>query len=278
MTESVSLKGKVLFITGASRGIGKAIAFRAAHDGAKIIIAAKTVTEHPKLAGTIFSAQKDIEKAGGVALAVQVDVRSEEQLMAAILKGVDAFGSIDILVNNAGAIDLSPVESLTMKKFDLMHQVNIRGAYLCSQLCLPYLEKSSNPHILNLAPPLSLDKKWYSHHLGYSLSKFGMSLCVLGMSEEFREKGIAVNALWPKTTIATAAISHLLGGDEVFKRSRTPQIVADAAYSIVTKPSKTCSGQFFLDEEVLRADGVEDFSQYLVNPQYESELIPDLFL
>lgn len=211
-------------------------------------------------------------------MAVQVDIRYEDQVQNALDLAQKKYGGIDILINNAGAVDLSSVSSSTMKRFDLMHQVNVRGTYLCSKLCLPFLIKSQNPHILNISPPLNLDKKCFSNHLGYTISKYGMSHCVLGMSEEFKEYGIAVNALWPKTTIATAAISNLLGGDEVIQRSRKPRIVADAAYSILTKPSKLCTGNFFLDEEVLRADGVVDFSQYLVNPKYESELIPDLFL
>jgi len=269
-----TLKGKTLFITGASRGIGKAIALRAAADGANVALAAKTSDVHPKLPGTIHSAAREVEEAGGKALPLQIDIRFEEQIAAGAAKAAEAFGGIDILVNNASAISLTGTLQTPMKRFDLMHGVNVRGTFAASQAVLPYLLKGSNPHILNLSPPLSLDPKWFRNHCAYTMAKYGMSLCVLGMAEEFREAGVAVNALWPRTVIATAAISMLGGVEERF--CRKPEIVADAARAILTRDSRSCTGNFFLDEEVLATEGVTDFSRYAVHPG--SPLLPDLFL
>ncbi len=272
-----SLKGKVLFITGASRGIGKAIALRAARDGACIVIAAKTVEPHPKLPGTIYTAAEEIRAAGGEALPIPVDVRFEDQIQQAVAQAVDHFGGIDILVNNASAIYLAGTLETPMKRFDLMHQVNVRATFACSQACLPHLMKAENPHILVLSPPLKLEPRWFAPHLAYTLSKYGMSMCVLGMAEEFREAGVAVNALWPRTTIATAAVRNLLGGEEMVRRSRKPEIVADAAHVILTQPSRRCTGNFFIDEDVLRQVGVADFTRYAVDPSV-GELMSDLFV
>jgi citronellol/citronellal dehydrogenase len=271
-----NLRGKTLFITGASRGIGKAIALRAARDGANIAIAAKTTQPHPKLPGTIFTAAEEIEQAGGKALACAVDIRDELQIAAAVAKTVETFGGIDILVNNASAISLSGTVDTPMKRYDLMHSVNVRGTFACSQACIPHLQKSSNPHILNNSPPLNIEARWFAPHVAYTMSKFGMSLCVLGMAEELRSDGIAVNALWPRTVIATAAVQNLLGGEETIRGSRKPEIVADAAYSILTKPSREFTGNFCIDEEVLRAEGVTDFSKYQAVPG--AELFPDFFI
>ena len=272
----LTLKGKTIFITGASRGIGKAIGLRAARDGANIIIAAKTTEPHPKLPGTIYTAAAEIEAAGGKALACAVDVRFEDQIQAAVAKAVETFGGIDILVNNASAISLTGTLATPMKRFDRMHQVNVRGTFACSQACIPYLLKAENPHILNISPPLNLAPRWFGPHGAYTMAKYGMSLCVLGMAEEFREQGLAVNALWPRTIIATAAIMNLLGGEAVIQVSRKPEIMADAAHAILTRASRSCTGNFFLDEEVLRAAGVTDLSQYEMQPG--AELMPDLFL
>ncbi len=272
----VSLKNKVIFITGSSRGIGKAIAMRAARDGARIVIAAKTTEPHPKLPGTIYTAAEEIRAAGGEALPVVVDIRSEEQVQAAMDEAVKTFGGIDICVNNASAIFLAGTQSTPMKRFDLMHQVNTRGTFLTSKLALPYLLKSDNPHILNLSPPLNLEPKWFGPHCAYTIAKYGMSLCVLGMAEEYKAKGVAVNALWPRTMIDTAAVRNLLGGEASAKQSRKPEIVADAAHWILTQPSRSCTGQFFIDENVLRESGVTDLEQYLVVPN--AQLIDDLFI
>ncbi len=269
-----TLRGKTLFITGASRGIGKAIALRAAADGANVALAAKTSEAHPKLPGTIHSAAREIEDAGGRALPLQIDIRFEEQIAAGAARAAEVFGGIDILVNNASAISLTGTLQTPMKRFDLMFGVNVRGTFAASQAVLPYLLKGSNPHILNLSPPLSLDPKWFRNHCAYTMAKYGMSLCVLGMAEEFREAGVAVNALWPRTVIATAAISMLGGVAE--GNCRKPEIVADAARAILARDSRTCTGNFFLDEEVLAAEGVADFSRYAVNPG--APLLPDLFL
>ncbi|MEC7984627.1 MAG: NAD(P)-dependent oxidoreductase [Myxococcota bacterium] len=271
-----SLKGKTLFITGGSRGIGKAIALRAARDGANIAIAAKTADPHPKLQGTIYTAAKEIEDAGGTALPCIVDVRSEEMVRDAVDATVDMFGGIDILVNNASAIMLTGTLNTPMKRYDLMNQVNARGTFLCSQACLPHLFLSDNPHILNLSPPLNMEERWFSGNVAYSIAKYGMSMCVLGMAGEFRKKGVAVNALWPKTTIATAAIQHIVGGKQMMKTSRTPDIVADAAHWIFTQPARDYTGNFFIDEDVLRKAGVEDFESYAVTPG--GPLTPDFFL
>ena len=268
------LRGKTLFITGASRGIGKAIALRAAADGANVVLAAKTTEPHPKLPGTIFTAAREVEGAGGKALPLQVDIRFEEQIAAAAKKAAETFGGVDILVNNASAIRLTGTLHTPMKRFDLMFGVNVRGTFAASQALLPYLLKGRNPHILNLSPPLSLDPKWFRNHCAYTMAKYGMSLCVLGMAEEFREAGVAVNALWPKTVIATAAISML--GDVPEGNCRKPEIVADAARAILVRDSRACTGNFFLDEEVLAAEGVTDFSPYAVEPG--APLMPDLFL
>jgi len=271
-----SLQGKTLFITGASRGIGKAIALRAARDGANIAIAAKTTQAHPKLPGTIYTAAEEIEKAGGRALACVADIRDEGQIAAAVAKTVETFGGIDILVNNASAISLTGTVDTPMKRFDLMHSVNVRGTFACSQACIPHLAKSSNPHILNNSPPLNIESRWFAPHVAYTMSKFGMSLCVLGMAEELRPEGIAVNALWPRTVIATAAVQNLLGGDETIRGSRKPEIMADAAYTILTKPSREFTGNFCIDEDVLRKEGVTDLSKYQTVPGVD--LFPDYFI
>jgi citronellol/citronellal dehydrogenase len=271
-----TLAGKTLFITGASRGIGLAIGLRAAKDGANVVIAAKTAEPHPKLPGTIHTAAAAIEKAGGRALACVVDVRSEEQVVAAVNKAVSVFGGIDVLVNNASAISLTGTLATPMKRFDLMHQINTRGTFACSQACLPHLTKANNPHILNLSPPLDLREKWFAPHVAYTMAKFGMSLCVLGMAGEFRSAGVAVNALWPRTVIATAAVQNLLGGDATVRGSRSPEIMADAAHAILTRPSRECTGNFFVDDDVLRSIGVTDLAKYQTVPG--AELIPDFFV
>ena len=270
-----TLQGKTLFITGASRGIGKAIALRAAADGANIVIAAKTAEPHPKLPGTIHTAAGEVEAAGGRALAVPVDVRREDQIAAAAAKAAETFGGIDILVNNASAISLTGTLETPMKRFDLMFGVNVRGTFACSQALIPYLRKSANPHILTLSPPLAMDPKWFRNHCAYTMAKYGMSMCVLGMAEEFREDGIAVNALWPRTVIATAAIA-LLGGVVKPEYCRKPGIVADAAHAILLRDARTCTGNFFVDEEVLVKQGIMDFSRYAIEPG--ASLLPDLFL
>jgi citronellol/citronellal dehydrogenase len=271
-----TLKGKTLFITGASRGIGKAIGLRAARDGANVVIAAKTSEPHPKLPGTIYSAAEEIEKAGGKALPLIVDVRSEDQIAEAVKQAVAKFGGIDILVNNASAISLTPTLGTPMKRYDLMNQVNARGTFACSQACLPYLLKAENPHILNLSPPLSMETKWFAPHVAYTMAKFGMSMCVLGMAGEFKSQGVGVNALWPRTVIATAAVQNLLGGDETMKGSRSPEIMADAAHVILTRSAKECTGNFFVDDEVLASAGVTDLSKYAMTQG--ADLIPDFFI
>ena len=271
-----NLTNKTLFISGASRGIGLAIAKRAAQDGANIILAAKTAEPHPKLPGTIYTAADEIEEAGGKAFPVLCDVRYEDQLETAVKNGADHFGGIDICVNNASAIQLTNTLQTDMKRYDLMNQINARGTFLTSKKCIPYLLKSENPHILNLSPPLDMNSKWFSNHVAYSIAKFGMSLCVLGMAEEFKEKGIAVNALWPRTAIATAAVKNILGGDELVKVSRIPEIMADAAYVILTKDSKEFTGNFCIDDNLLADNGVTDFSKYAEVPF--SQLAPDFFV
>jgi citronellol/citronellal dehydrogenase len=262
----MSLKGKTLFITGASRGIGLAIALRAARDGANIAIAAKTDTPHPKLPGTIHTAAAEIVHAGGQALPLVVDIRDEASVKDAIERTAQAFGGIDIVVNNASAIQLAPVTQTDMRRFDLMHQVNTRGTFMVSKYAIPYLQRSANPHILMLSPPLDMKEKWFAPHTAYSIAKFGMSLVVLGLAGELRAKGIAVNALWPRTTIATSAIRNLLGGDQMMKMSRTPDILADAAYFIFRKPAREFSGHFLIDDTFLAAQGVTDFERYRVDP------------
>lgn len=271
-----SLKDKTIFITGSSRGIGKAIALRAARDGANIVILGKTINPHPKLEGTIHTAAKEIEEAGGKALAIPFDVRNEETVQDAVEKTVETFGGIDILVNNASALHLEGTETMPMKRFDLIFDVNVRGTFLSSQKCLPYLKNSKNPHILNLSPPLNLDKNWFAPHVAYTISKYGMSMCALGMAEECKDFNIGVNCLWPKTTIATAAVKNILGGDQLIKTSRKPEIVADAAHWILTQDSKECTGNYFIDEDVLLNSGVNDLEKYSVTPG--SELTPDLFI
>jgi citronellol/citronellal dehydrogenase len=271
-----NLKGKTLFITGASRGIGEAIALRAAIDGANISVVAKTSEPHPKLPGTVYSVVEEINASGGEGLPCIADIRFEEQVQSAVDATIDKFGGIDILINDASAISLTPTSQTEMKRFDLMFSVNVRGTFLCSKLCVPFLKKSRNPHILNISPPLNLDPKWFAHHVAYTISKYGMSMCVLGMAEEFKKDGIAVNALWPRTAIATAAVKNLLGGETTINHSRKPEIMADAAYLILTKPSRECSGNFFIDDEVLIENGVEDLSKYSVVPG--AKLIPDFFL
>ena len=270
------LKGKTLFITGASRGIGKAIALRAARDGASIVIAAKTTVPHPKLPGTIYTAAEEIEAAGGTALPCIVDIRFEDQVEAAVAKTMETFGRIDILVNNASAIHLTDTVSTPMKRYDLMHQINTRGTFLCSQKCIPHLAQADNPHILNLSPPLNMEAKWFAPHVAYTMAKFGMSMCVLGMAAELKSRGIAVNALWPRTTIATSAVRNLLGGEEMVRASRKPEILADAAHAILTKPSRECTGNFFVDDAVLQAEGITDLSSYAVDPK--ADLMPDFFV
>jgi len=270
------LKGKTAFITGASRGIGKAIAMRIAEDGANIAVVAKTKDPHPKLPGTVYSAVEDIESVGGKGLACVADVRFEDQIQAAVNATIKEFGGIDILINDASAINLTPTLETSMKRFDLMFSVNVRGTFLCSKLCIPHLKKSENPHILNLSPPLNMDSKWFAHHVAYTMSKYGMSMCVLGMAEEFKKDGIAVNALWPRTAIATAAVKNLLGGGMAVKHSRKPEIVADAAYVILTRPSRDYTGNFFIDDEVLIESGITDLSKYSVVPN--ARLTPDFFL
>ena len=270
-----SLAGKTLFITGASRGIGLAIALRAARDGANIAIAAKSDVPNPKLPGTIHTAAAEIEAAGGKALALKVDIRDEDAVAAAAAQAAERFGGIDIVVNNASAIWLAGTADTPMKRFDLMHQVNTRGTFVTTQACLPYLRKAANPHVLMLSPPPSLDPKWFKHHTAYTIAKYGMSLCVLGMSAEFAEAGIAVNALWPRTVIATAAIA-MLGGKVKPENCRKPDIVADAAHAILMKPAREFSGHFCIDDEVLREAGVTDLDAYAVQPG--ALLLPDLFL
>jgi citronellol/citronellal dehydrogenase len=272
----MSLAGKTLFITGASRGIGRAIALRAARDGANIAIAAKTSDPHPKLAGTIHTAAREIEQAGGRALALVVDVRDEASVASGVRQCVEKFGGIDICVNNASAINLATAEQLEMRRYDLMQQVNTRGTFLTSRACLPHLKQSANPHILTLSPPLDMRPKWFAGHLGYSLSKYGMSLCMLGLAEEYRAHGVACNALWPRTMIATAAIEFAIGGPAMMRRARKPEIVADAAHAIVTRPARECTGQFFIDDGVLAAAGVRDFERYSVEPG--AVLLGDLFI
>jgi citronellol/citronellal dehydrogenase len=271
-----SLAKKTVFITGASRGIGLAIALRAARDGANVVIAAKTVSPHRKLFGTIHTAAEEVEKAGGQALAVPCDVRDEEQVKAAVDAAVERFGGIDICVNNASAIHLSAIEATETKRFDLMHQVNSRGTFLVSKTCLPHLRKAGNPHILMLSPPLDLQPHWFGGSVAYSMAKFGMSLCALGLAEELRPLGVAVNAVWPRTTIATAAIFNVLGGERLMRSSRKPEIVADAAHAVFCKPAREFTGNFLIDDTFLAAEGVTDFDQYRVDPAFDLTL--DLFV
>lgn len=272
----MSLQGKTLFITGASRGIGLAIALRAARDGANICVAAKTAEPHPKLPGTIFSAAKEIEAAGGRALPVVCDIRFEEQVRAAVDRCVETFGGIDICVNNASAISLTGTLDTDMKRYDLMHSINTRGTFVVSKACIPHLKNAGNPHVLNIAPPLDLQGKWFARHVAYTMAKFGMSLCVMGMSEEFRGDGIAFNALWPRTTIATAAIANVVGGQSALAHCRKPEIMADAAHVILRQPARKFTGNFCIDEKVLAEHGVTDFDQYAVVAG--KPLMADLFV
>lgn len=273
----MSLSAKTLFITGASRGIGREIALKAAADGANIVIAAKSAEPHPKLEGTIFSVAAEVEAAGGKALALQLDVRDEQAVATAMAQAAEHFGGIDALVNNAGAIKLVGVEKLEPKRFDLMYQINTRAVMVCSQAALPYLKKSTSGHILNLSPPLNLDAKWFAQHGPYTVTKYGMSMLTLGMSEEFKKYGISVNSLWPKTMIATAAIEFELGSRDAFKRARLPAIMADAAHAILSSEGRSISGRLLIDEDILREQGVSDFEQYRFDPAGGS-LVSDLFV
>jgi citronellol/citronellal dehydrogenase len=259
------LKNKVVFITGASRGIGREIALRCARDGAKIVVASKSAEAHPTLPGTIYTVAKEIEEAGGEALPLQLDVRDEIMVYEVVEKTIEAFGGIDILINNASAISMSPTTETPMKRYDLMNAINARGTFVCSQACIPHLKSAANPHILNLSPPLNMKAKWFKDYLAYTMSKYGMSMCTLGMSEEFRKVGIAVNSLWPQTTIATSAI-EVNFPKVIYEASRKPSIVAEAAYGIITSPSRETTGNFFVDETFLRGQGVSDFKVYSVNP------------
>ncbi|HEX2560581.1 NAD(P)-dependent oxidoreductase [Phenylobacterium sp.] len=272
----MSLSGKTLFITGASRGIGLAIGLRAARDGANVVIAAKTAEPHKHLPGTIYTAAEEIEKAGGQALPLVVDVRDEASVMSAVDKAVERFGGIDICVNNASAIQLTGTLQTEMKRYDLMNGVNARGTYLTSKACIPHLKRAANPHVLMISPPLDMSPRWFRGHVAYSMAKFGMSMCVLGMAEEFREDGIAFNALWPRTGIATAAIQFALSGEEGMKGCRKPEIMSDAAYAVFNKPAREFSGNFLIDDTFLYGEGVRDFEPYRVDPS--RPLMPDFFV
>ena len=272
-----TLRGKTVFVTGASRGVGKAIALRAARDGANVVIAAKTAEPHPKLPGTIYTAAREVEEAGGHALPVPTDIRFDDQVAVAVAKAVDRFGGIDILVNNASAIYLAGTLDTPMKRFDLVFGINARGAFLCTQACLPHLKNAANPHVLNLSPPLSMESRWFAPHAAYTLSKYAMSVWVLGMAEEFREEGIAFNALWPRTAIDTEAI-RLIMGEEMRQRCRVPEIVADAAHAILTKDCRTFTGHFCIDEDILQEAGITDLSRYRHEGVPEADLLPDLFV
>jgi len=270
------LAGKTMFISGASRGIGLAIAKRVAADGANVALMAKTAEPHPRLPGTVFTAAEEIEAAGGKALPIVGDIRFDDQVEAAVARTVETFGGIDICVNNASAINLSGTLQLPMKVYDLMQDINTRGAYLVSRTCLPHLMEADNPHILSLSPPLNMDPKWFANNLGYTIAKYGMSMCTLGMSAEFAAAGVAVNSLWPRTAIATAAVQNLLGGDETMRHTRSPEIMADAAYEIFNRPSREATGNFYIDDEVMAEAGVTDLSGYAMTPG--ADLMPDFFL
>ena len=272
----MSLQGKTLFVTGASRGIGLAIALRAARDGANVAIAAKTAEAHPKLPGTIYTAAEEIEKAGGKALPLIVDVRDEANVLAAVARTVETFGGIDICVNNASAISLTGTEATDMKRYDLMNQINARGTFLTSKACIPHLKRAANPHVLMLSPPLDMNPRWFQGHVAYTMAKFGMSMCVLGMAAEYKADGIAFNALWPRTGIATAAIQFALAGDEGMKQCRTVEIMADAAHAIFEKKAREFSGNFLIDDSFLYAEGERDFDKYRVDPT--ARLMPDFFV
>lgn len=272
----MSFKNRTILITGASRGIGKAMAIRLAKEGANIVIAAKSVEEDPRLGGTIFSAAQEVEAAGGKALAVQVDIRHENQIQAAVQQAVEKFGGIDVVINNASAIQLTPTEQTETKRFDLMQSINVRGTFLVVKHCIPYLKKGNNPHIITLSPPINLNPKWLGGHIAYTITKYSMSMMALGWAAELKGAGIASNALWPKTTIDTAAVRNLLGGETLAKMSRTPNIIADAVYYILSKPAAKCSGNTFTDEEVLALEGITDLGKYSVVPG--AELYRDLFV
>jgi citronellol/citronellal dehydrogenase len=272
----MSFQNKTIFITGASRGIGKAMALKLAKDGANIVVAAKSVEENPKLGGTIFSAAEEIESAGGKALAVQCDIRFEDQIQNAVNKAVEKFGGIDVLINNASAISITPTEQTEPKRFDLMHDINVRGTFFMTKACIPFLKKSTNPHILTLSPPINLDPKWLSGHVAYTLTKYSMSMMAIGWAKELMQYKIASNALWPRTTIDTAAVRNLLGGVMLANMSRTPEILADAAYFILNKSSTECTGNCFIDEDVFAKEGITDLSKYSVVPG--AQLYTDLFL
>ena len=272
----MSFRNKTVFITGATRGIGKAIALRLAAEGANIIVAAKSIEEDPKLGGTIYSAAREIEEAGGKALAVQCDIRDEKQIENAVEKAAEKFGGIDILVNNASAISLTLTEQTDVKRFDLMHDINVRGTFFVSKVCIPYLKNGTNAHILNLSPPVNLNTKWFGSHAAYTISKYNMTMIALGLAVELKKYSTAVNTLWPKTTIATAAVKNLLGGEALIKMSRKPEIMADAAFCIFQKPSNECTGNTFIDEDVLTSEGVTDFDKYAITPG--GRLYKDLFL
>ena len=273
----MSLKGKTVFITGASRGIGREIALRVAKDGAHVVIAAKSTEEHPKLGGSIYTVAKEVEEAGGRALAIALDVRDQAQVVQAMQQTAEHFGGIDVVINNAGAIKLSGVESLDPNRFDLMYQINTRAVMVCSQAALPYLKKSENPHILNLSPPLNLDEKWFASYAPYTITKYGMSMLTIGMSQEFAHYGISVNSLWPRTIIATAAVEFTVGGKQLFNQARLPTIMADAAYAILTSEKREISGRLMIDEDILREKGVADFAQYRYTDT-DDELMVDLFV
>ncbi len=272
----MSFKNKTAIITGATRGIGKAIALKLASEGANIVVASKSVTENPKLGGTIYSAAEEIEAAGGKALAVQCDIRFEDQVQNVIDKTIETFGGIDILINNASAINLTTTEKTEPKRFDLMHDINVRGTFFVTQACIPYLKKSENPHILTLSPPINLDPKWFKNHVAYTITKYSMSMMTMGWAEELKKDRIAANALWPKTTIDTAAVRNLLGGEMLANMSRTVDILADAAYYILRQPSGECTGNLFIDEQVLAKEGITDLSKYSVVPG--AQLYTDLFV
>jgi citronellol/citronellal dehydrogenase len=272
-----SLEGKTLFISGGSRGIGLAIALRAARDGANVALIAKTAEPHPRLEGTVFTAAEQIEEAGGSALPIVGDIRDEAQVFAAVGQTVQRFGGIDVCVNNASAINLAGTEALEMKRYDLMQDINTRGTFVVSKACVPHLKQSGNPHVITLSPPLNMDPRWLKGHVGYTLAKYGMSMCTIGMAEEFRDDGIAFNALWPRTIIATAAVQNLLGGEEAMARSRKPELVADAAHAIATRPSRECTGNLFLAEDVLAEEGITDMDAYTYGAE-AADPLPDLFV
>jgi citronellol/citronellal dehydrogenase len=274
---SAPLEGKTIFMSGGSRGVGLAIALRAARDGANVALIAKSAEPQPKLPGTIYTAAEKIRDAGGRALPIVGDIRDAEAVNDAVERAAEEFGGIDIVLNNASAINLSGTEELEVKRYDLMQNINVRGTFVVTKACLPHLKRAADPHVLTLSPPLNLDPRWFRDHVGYTISKYNMSMLTLGWAEEFREAGIAFNSLWPRTMIATAAVKNLLGGDEAMARSRTPEILADTAYAILTRPSRECTGNFFIDEDVLAEEGVTDLDRYRADPEGD-ELATDLFL